>query len=123
MAVRIDLLSILQRKILSFTKFYQRGNLYLVDFRDHLTNRALNAMTTKDREQLCDKGMVKRAQEAGQFIRSAGFPSEQTAINLVRSGNINYMPIEVQDVKNFFEIYGTPIAAIRGKTTQDHHIF
>jgi len=33
------------------------------------------------------------------------------------------VPIEVQDVKNFFEIYGTPIAAIRGKTTQDHHIF
>ena len=103
--------------------FYQRGDLYLADFRDHLTQRALSGMTTAEREQLFDKSTVKRAQEAGQFIRSAGFPSEQTAINLVRSGNINNLPIEVQDIRNFFEIYGTPIPAIRGKTTQDHHVF
>jgi len=103
-------------------KFVLKGDLYIADFRDHVTNRAVSAMTAKDREQLFDKGMVKRAQEADNFIRSAEFPSEQTTINLVRSGNINNMPIEVQDVRNFFEIYGTPIAAIRGKT-QDHHIF
>jgi len=30
-----------------------------------VTNRAVSAMTTKDREQLFDKAMVKRAQEAG----------------------------------------------------------
>jgi len=28
----------------------------------------------------------------------------------------------VQDIKNYFEIYGTPIAAVRGRTTQDKHI-
>ena len=38
-----------------------------------MTNRAVSAMTTKDREQLFDKAMVKRAQEAGKFIRSAGY--------------------------------------------------
>jgi len=103
-------------------KFYQRGDLYLADFRDFVTNRAIAAMTTQQREQLFDKAQVKRAQEAGTFIRSAGFPSEQAAINLVRSGNINNVPIEVQDIKNYFEIYGTPFASIRGKTTQDKHI-
>jgi len=55
-------------------KFYQRGDLYLADFRNFVTNRAIAAMTTQQREQLFDKAQVKRAQEAGTFIRSVGFP-------------------------------------------------
>ena len=103
-------------------EFYQRGDLYLADFRPYVTDRALNGMTTQERDALFDKATVKRAQEAGVFVRNAGYPSEQVAINLVRSGNINNMPIDVQDVKNFFEIYGTPVAAIRGKTTENKSI-
>jgi len=103
-------------------EFYQRGDLYLADFRPYVTDRALNGMTTQERDALFDKATVKRAQEAGVFVRNAGYPSEQVAINLVRSGNINNVPIDVQDVKNFFEIYGTPVAAIRGKTTEDKNI-
>jgi len=57
-------------------EFAQRGDLYLADFRSHLTNRAINAMTTKEREELFEKAVVKRAQEAGIFIKNAGYPSE-----------------------------------------------
>jgi len=99
-----------------------KGDLYLADFRAYLTNQAISAMTTKEREELCEKAVVKRAQEAGVFIKNAGYPSEQAAISLIRKGNINNVPIEVADVKNYFEIYGTPIAAIRGRTTQDRHV-
>ena len=74
-------------------------------------------MTTEEREAMFNKAMVKSAKEAGKFIKNAGYPLEQAAINLVRSGNIMNVPIEVQDVKNYFEVYGTPIAAIRGRTT------
>jgi len=55
-------------------------------------------------------------------MRNAGFPSEKTAIDLVRSGNINNIPINVQDVKNYFEIYGTPVAAVRGRTVENKKI-
>ena len=56
--------------------FHQRGDLYLADFRDFVTDRAIAAMTTQQREQLFDKSLMKRAKEAGTFIRSAGLPSE-----------------------------------------------
>jgi len=98
-------------------EFKQRGDLYLADFRPYITDRALIGMTTEEREAMFNKAMVKSAKEAGKFIKNAGYPSEQAAINLVRSGNIMNVPIEVQDVKNYFEVYGTPIAAIRGRTT------
>ena len=55
-------------------------------------------------------------------MRNAGYSTEQVAINLVRGGNINNVPFDVQDVKNYFEIYGTPVAAIRGKTTENMSI-
>jgi len=103
-------------------EFAQKGDLYLADFREYLTNRAISAMTTKEREELFEKTVVKKAQQAGTFIKNAWYFSEQAAINLIRSGNINNAPIKVQDIKNYFEIYGIPIAAIRGRTTQDKHI-
>ena len=103
-------------------EFTQKGDLYLEDFREYLTNRAISAMTTKEREGLFEKTVVKKAKQAGTFIKNAGYPSEQAAINLIRSGNINNAPIDVQDIKNYYEIYGTPIATIRGRTTQDKHI-
>ena len=98
-------------------KFTMKGDLNLADFTDHVTDRAMSAMTTKQREELFERSVVKRAQEAETFIRNAGYPSKQAAINLVRSGNINNIPVQVQDIKNYFEIYGVPIAAIRGRTT------
>jgi len=103
-------------------EFKQHGDLYLADFRPYITDRALIGMTTQQREAMFNKAMVKSAKEAGDFIKNAGYPSEQAAINLVRSGNIMNIPIEVQDVRNYFEIYGTTVAAIRGRTTQDRHI-
>jgi len=103
-------------------EFHMKGDLYVADFRDYITDQAIAGMTTSQREALFDKTTVKRAQEAGAFVRSAGFPSEKTAIDLVRGGNINNVPINVQDVKNYFEIYGTPVAALRGRTVENKKI-
>jgi len=103
-------------------EFKLHGDLFLADFRPYITDRAFAGMTVEQREAMLNKAMVKSAKEAGQFIKNAGYPSEQAAINLVRSGNIMNVPVEVQDIKNYFEIYGTPIAAIRVRTTQDGHI-
>jgi len=87
-------------------KFALKGDLYLADFSDYVTDRALSAMTTKQREEMFERSVVKRAQEAGTFIRNAGYPSEQAAINLVRSGNINNIPVQVQDIKTILKFMG-----------------
>jgi len=101
-------------------EFKLRGDLYLADFRPYITDRAFAGMTVQQREAMFNKAMVKSAKDAGVFIKNAGHPSQQAAINLVRSGNIMNVPVEVQDIKNYFEIYGTPIAAIRGRTNCCH---
>jgi len=98
-------------------KFTQKGDLHLADFTDFVTDRAVSARTTKQREEMYERSVVKRAQETGAFIRNAGYPSEHAAINLVRSGNINNIPVQVQDIKNYFDIYGVPIA---GNKRKDH---
>jgi len=46
-------------------EFYQRGDLYLADFRDYVTSNAIPAMITLEREQLFERATVKRAQETG----------------------------------------------------------
>jgi len=39
--------------------FIQKGDLYLADFGECVTDRALNAMTTKQREEMFEKNIVK----------------------------------------------------------------
>ena len=98
--------------------FTRRVNMYLTDWRPYITDPyVMSLMTVEDREHLFTKQQVDSAKLAGEFIRNAGFPSEQAAINVVRSGNINNIPFEVSDIKNYFEIYGVPVPAIRGKMT------
>jgi len=36
---------------------------------------------------------------------------------MLRDGNINNIPVEVSDIKTYFDIYGSPVEAIRGKIT------
>ena len=98
--------------------FHRRIKMYLADFRPWITNQAMSLMTTKDREALYNKSTVERAKLAGEFVRSAGFPSESAAVDLVRAGNVTNIPFEVKDVRNYFEIYGEPMQAVRGKQTK-----
>jgi hypothetical protein len=98
--------------------FYRRIKMYLADFRPWITDRAMSLVTTRDREALFNKSTVERAKLAGEFVRSAGFPSESAAIDLVRAGNVTNIPFEVKDVRNFFEIYGQPVESLRGKQTK-----
>jgi hypothetical protein len=37
---------------------------------------------------------------------------------MIRDGNIENVPISVEDVRTFYEIYGKPKEAVRGKTTK-----
>jgi hypothetical protein len=60
----------------------------------------------------------RRALEAKEFIKNAGYPSRNEAIHLVRDGNINNVPVSVNDVNNYYDIYGPVVEVVRGKTTR-----
>ena len=87
----------------------------MADFSEWITPNALSFMTKEERESMFTKKQVRAAQMAGEFIRNAGFPSETEAIKMVRDGNLKDLPVEVNDVKSYFEIYGSPIESVKGK--------
>lgn len=99
--------------------FKQRNKLYVADFRDWVMAQESNTfITTEQRESEFSKSEVDGAKRAEAFIKAAGYPSERTAIDLIRDGNIKNTKVDVADIKNYFKIDGTPVEAIRGKTTK-----
>jgi hypothetical protein len=101
--------------------FKRRGKLYLGDFSDWINQSGddskLSLMTTREKEHLYTKKEVQKARDAREFLKNAGFPSEREAIHMIRDGNIENVPVSVEDIKNSFDIYGAPVEMIRGKTT------
>jgi hypothetical protein len=79
----------------------------------------LSLVTTREREHLYTKKEVQKARDAREFLKNAGYPSECEAIHMIRDGNIENIPISVEDIKNSFDIYGAPpVEMIRGKMTK-----
>jgi hypothetical protein len=76
--------------------------------------RAFTA-TVSDREALYDKRQVAGAQRAREFLRRAGFPSLQTAVQMLRSGMVPDTDITAQDLYRSNAIYGNEIAVVKGK--------
>lgn len=77
----------------------------------------ISLVTTKENEHLYTKKEVQKAKDAREFLRKAGYPSEQEAIHIIRDGNVENIPVSVEDVKNCFDIYGPPVEMVRGKMT------
>ena len=102
--------------------FKRHGKIYLADMRDWVTPGGLAMMTVQEREAIYTKRQVDNAKKAGDFVRNAGYPSQGEAIKMIRNGNITNIPVEVSDVKLFYEIYGEPIASIKGKTTNQKDV-
>jgi hypothetical protein len=80
--------------------FERRGKLYIGDFSDWINDgyqknqQELSLVTTtRDREHLYTKKELKGANQAKEFLKNAGFPSENEAIHLIRDGNIQNVPV------------------------------
>eukprot|EP00557_Chaetoceros_sp_GSL56_P005694 CAMPEP_0176500028 /NCGR_PEP_ID=MMETSP0200_2-20121128/13286_1 /TAXON_ID=947934 /ORGANISM="Chaetoceros sp., Strain GSL56" /LENGTH=1532 /DNA_ID=CAMNT_0017898575 /DNA_START=170 /DNA_END=4768 /DNA_ORIENTATION=+ len=101
--------------------FKRRGKLYIGDFSDWIDEgqgeSKMSLVTTKEKEHLYTKKQVQKARDAREFLKRAGYPSEREAIHMVRDGNIENVPVSVEDIKNSFDIYGPPVEMIRGKMT------
>jgi hypothetical protein len=109
--------------------FQRRDGMYVADFSDWLVededrvaemSNKLCLITIEERESLYSRKQVRRALEAGEYLRTLGFPSLQDAINIVRDGNVRNIPYGVDDVRRFFDIYGNQVPALRGKTSKKH---
>jgi len=109
--------------------FKRRDGMYVADFSDWLiddeervaeVSKDLCLFTVEERESLYSCKQVRRALEAGEYLRALGYPSLQDVIKIVRDGNVRNIPNGVEDVRRFFDIYGAQIPALRGKTTKKH---
>jgi Reverse transcriptase (RNA-dependent DNA polymerase). len=105
-------------------EFVRRNKLYVADFSDWVNpdyqecNALLNLLTVEEREHMYTRKEVERAHEAKEFIKNAGYPSRNEAIHLIRDGNLNNVPIAVEDVNRYYDIYGPMVEMVRGKTTK-----
>ena len=98
--------------------FVRRNKFYVADF-SYWLKSSKNKYAMLGAEHMYTKKEVSRAIEAGEFIKNAGYPSRGEAIHLARDGNIMDMPQTAKDIDTYYNIYGDPVAAIRGKATED----
>jgi hypothetical protein len=109
--------------------FMWRDKMYVADFSDWLACEdngvqelysGLNLLTVQDKESMYTHREVRKALEAGEFLKALGYPSEQDALEILRSVNVSNIPHSPDDVRRFYAIYGPQVAAVRGKTTKSH---
>jgi hypothetical protein len=75
--------------------------------------------TVQDNEDLYTHTEVHKAKEAYEFLKCSGYPSPEEAIHLLQDGNVFGLPnLSHQDIICAYDIYGIPVAYVRGKTTQ-----
>ena len=103
-------------------EFVRRNKMYVADMSDWIDysvsiEKDYAFMTIQEREHLLTRKEKERALKAKEFVRVAGYPSEREAVSMIRDGNIDGMPHEVSDVKDYFDVYDVPIASVRGKWT------
>jgi hypothetical protein len=88
--------------------FKHRDGMYVADFSDWLiddeervaqVSKDLCLFTVEERESLYSRKQVRRALEAGEYLRALGYPSLQDAINTVKDGNVRNIPYGVEDVR------------------------
>jgi len=93
--------------------FKRREGMYVADFSDWIVedeermkevHTDLCLSTVEERESLYSRKQLRKAQEAGEYLRALGYPSMNDAINIVRHGNVRNIPYGVEDVRRFFDI-------------------
>jgi hypothetical protein len=103
--------------------FIRKDKLYVADFSSWIRddyeecNAMLALMTVDEKLHLYTRKELKGAQLAKEFVKNAGFPSRTEAVHMVRDGNINNIPVSVQDLNTYYDLYGTPVEMLRGKAT------
>ena len=72
--------------------------------------------TVGDNEKQFHRREVEAAQKAGKLYRLLGRPSRRTFQNAISNGLIQNCPVTIEDVHRYFDIYGSDVATLQGKT-------
>ena len=62
--------------------------------------------------------VVDLAKLAGKLHRLLGYPAHKTFEHAIKTCQIKNCPVQVEDVKRYFKIYGPNVATLQGKTTK-----
>ena len=92
-------------------EFVKRGKFYIADFSAWIGGAMAMATQYTAKE-------MKAVDRADELVRLAGYPSREEAQHLVTDGNIVNVPADPVDVERYFQIYGEPVASVRGKLTK-----
>jgi len=103
--------------------FTKRNKMWVADFSDWIVEEeelddmrvSLSLLTVEEKEALYTRREVRKALEAGEFLRSLGYPTQKEALSIVRHGNVINVPYSTEDIKRFFSIYGAQVPGIRGR--------
>jgi hypothetical protein len=76
-------------------------------------------VTVAEKKMQYSTAEVKRAEEAYNLLKNAGYPSVAELINLVGDGNVLDMPaLNRSDIVRAYNIFGQPPEYVRGKLTK-----
>lgn len=101
--------------------FRRDGKLYIAEWELDSDEDEYGVVmaTVKENEAQYTRREVERAKEAFEFVKNAGYPSEDEAIHLIEDGNLVDVPsLTRNDIKRAFNIYGQHVESVRGKMTQ-----
>jgi hypothetical protein len=91
-------------------EFKRVGKLYVANLHSLLKPSAVFA-TVGENEDIYTRAEVHRAKAAYEFLKCSGFPSQEEAVHLLQDMNR-------QDIVREYDIYGIPVAYVRGKQTK-----
>ena len=58
---------------------------------------------------------LKSIDAAEEFVKKAGFVSEQEALGMARDGNIVGLPVTADDIRLAYRIYGASLEFVKGR--------
>ena len=104
--------------------FKKKRKLYVTDFREWIcrnvireSERVMVLSIFKGKGGTLTKVEERSVEAAHGFVRVAGFPSEQEAVNMTRDGNFDVMPIQPRDIKASVREFDEHVSSVRGKMT------
>jgi len=100
--------------------FKRKCGVYVHNTNDHksiIENKKLLTVTVSENERKYTKREVERAKHARDLYDKLGYPSTAALVKMVSSGGILNCDITAKDIMRAVDIYGPPLANLKGKTT------
>jgi hypothetical protein len=97
--------------------FKKKGDFYIANLKNWYKYKERTILSMDHvREKLYRRVEVEKAKEAMRLVQVMGFPGKDAIARTVSAGDITGLSIVKEDVIRGFNIYGNPIASIKGKS-------